>query len=72
MIGSKSTYAEQSNLRPSMKAPFEMFLDEDVANELRAYDVTLTWRHPGETEKYSNIYELSQQSQQPVESQVEE
>ena len=71
MIGSKSTYAQPSDLKQNMNAPFEMFLDDDVANELSAYDVTLTWRHPGETEEYSNIYELSQQSQQPAESQVE-
>ena len=33
-----------------MKARFGMFLDDDVANKLSAYDVTLTWRHPGEAE----------------------
>jgi hypothetical protein len=72
MIGSKSTYSEPSDLKPTMKAPFEMFLDEDIASDLSFYDITLTWRHSGETEEYSNIYELSQESQQPVESQVEE
>ncbi|HEX7143274.1 MAG TPA: hypothetical protein VF222_12435 [Nitrososphaeraceae archaeon] len=61
MFGSKSTYAQPSDLKQNMKAPLEMFLDDDVANELSAYDVTLTWRHPRETEEYSNIYELSQQ-----------
>ena len=72
MIGSKSTYSEPSDLKPNMKAPFEMFLDDDVAKDLSFYDITLTWRHPGETEEYSHIYELSQQSQQSVEPQVEE
>ena len=30
MIGSKSTYAEPYDLQPKMKAPFEMYLDDDV------------------------------------------
>ena len=42
MFGSKSTYAQPSDLKQNMKAPLEMFLDDDVANELSAYDVTLT------------------------------
>jgi hypothetical protein len=63
MIGSKTTYTQPSDLKPSMKAPFEMYLDEDIANYIGSYDVTITWQHPGETEEYSNIYELSQQQQ---------
>ena len=47
-----------------MKAPFEMYLDEDIANDIGSYDVTITWQHPGETTEYSNVYELSQQIHQ--------
>jgi hypothetical protein len=64
IIGSKSTYTQPSDLKPTMKAPFEISLDEDIANEIGSYDVTITWRHPGESTEYSNVYELSQQIQQ--------
>ena len=42
-----------------MKAPFEISLDEDIANEIGSYDVTITWRYLGESEKYSNVYGLN-------------
>ena len=38
MIGSKSTYTEPSDLKPNMKAPFEMYLDEDIANDIGSYN----------------------------------
>ena len=58
----RKSYAEPSDLKPNMKA-FEMYLEE-IANDIGSYDVTITWRHSGEIEVYSNVYELSQQIQQ--------
>ena len=49
IIGSKSTYTQPSDLKPTMKAPFEISLDNDIANDIGSYDVTITWRHPGES-----------------------
>jgi hypothetical protein len=60
MIGSKSTYAKPSHLRSNMTASFEMSFDDDISNNIASYDVTITWRYPGESEKYSNIYGLNQ------------
>ncbi len=60
MIGSKSTYSEPSNLKPNMTAPFEMLLDENISKNIASYDVTITWRYPGESEKHSNVYGLNQ------------
>ena len=60
MIGSKSTYAKPSHLRSNMTASFEIFFDYDIPNNIASYDVTITWRYPGESEKYSNIYGLNQ------------
>lgn len=56
MIESKSTYAKPSNLISNMTAPFEMFLDEEISNNIASYDVTITWRYPGESEINSNVY----------------
>jgi len=44
----RKSYAEPSDLKPNMKAPFEMYLDEEIANDIGSYDVTITWRHSGE------------------------
>jgi hypothetical protein len=60
MIGSKPTYSKPSSLKPNMTAVYEMFLDDDISNNIASYDVTITWRYPGESEKYSNVYGLNQ------------
>ncbi|MFB5600868.1 MAG: FxLYD domain-containing protein [Nitrososphaeraceae archaeon] len=63
MIGSDYTYTEPSDLQPNMKAPFEMFLDDDVGSQAQSYDITLTWQLPGNTDEYTNVIEASPQSQ---------
>jgi len=59
MIGSKSTYAKPSHLRSNMTASFEMFLDDYISNNIASNDVTITWRYPGESERYSNVCGLN-------------
>ena len=56
MIGSKTTYTKPNNLKSNMTASFEMNLNDDVSNNITSYDVTITWRFPGESERYSNVY----------------
>jgi hypothetical protein len=72
MIGSSTTFTQPTALKPNMKAPFEILLDEDIANELKAYDITITWRQiTSELEgikEFSNTYELSQQQLQQHQS----
>jgi hypothetical protein len=60
IIGSKSTYAQPSNLKSNMTARFEIFLENNISTNIASYDVTITWRYPGESEKYSNVYGLNQ------------
>jgi hypothetical protein len=56
IIGSKTTYTKPNNLKSNMTASFEMSLNDDVSNNITSYDVTVTWRFPGESERYSNVY----------------
>jgi regulatory protein YycI of two-component signal transduction system YycFG len=58
IIGSKSTYTKPNTIKPNMTAPFEMILGDDISstNNITSYDVTITWRFPGESERYSNVY----------------
>ncbi len=59
-IGSKSTYSKPSTIKSNMTAPFEMVLGDEISKNIASYDVTITWRYPGQSEKYSNIYGLNQ------------
>ena len=59
-IGSKSTYSKPSTIKSKMTAPFEMVLGDEISKNVASYDVTITWRYPGESEKYSNVYGLNQ------------
>jgi len=59
-IGSKSTYSKPSTIRSNMTAPFEMVLGDEISKNVASYDVTITWRYPGQSEKYSNVYGLNQ------------
>jgi hypothetical protein len=56
IIGSKTTYTKPNNLKSNMTASFEMMLNEDIFSNITSYDVTITWRFPGESERYSNVY----------------
>jgi hypothetical protein len=58
-IGSKSTYSKPSTIKSNMTAPFEMVLGDEISKNLASYDVTITWRYLGESEKYSNVYGLN-------------
>ena len=59
-IGSKSTYSKPSTIKSNMTAPFEMVLGDEISKNIASYDVTITWRYPGESQKYSNVYGLNQ------------
>jgi ATP-dependent 26S proteasome regulatory subunit len=57
IIGSKSTYTKPNTIKPNMTASFEMILGNDISSDnITSYDVTITWRFPGESERYSNVY----------------
>ena len=44
IMGTDSTFSEPYDLKPNMKAPFQMSLGEAVVGEIGSYDLTITWR----------------------------
>ena len=57
IIESKSTYTKPNNIKSNMTASFEMILKDNIpSNNIASYDVTISWRFPGESERYSNVY----------------
>jgi len=58
IIGTDTTFTKPYDLRPNMKAPFEMYLEDSLINELNSYDLTIDWRNSDGT-KDTKIYEFT-------------
>jgi hypothetical protein len=52
LIGTDFTYAEQDILKPGQKSSFNMFIDEEIGDKMKAFEVSLTWNNPDGTEEY--------------------
>ena len=53
LIGTEFTYADPDTLKPGQKSPFNMFIDEKTGDKVRAFEVSLTWNNPDDTEEYN-------------------
>jgi hypothetical protein len=58
ITGTDFTFSDPYLLKPAMKAPFELSLDEEITSELGSYDLTITWRNEDGT-KDSKVYEFT-------------
>ena len=52
LIGTDYTYSEQEILKPGQKSSFNMFIDEEIGDKMKAFEVSLTWNNPDGTEEY--------------------
>ena len=60
--GTDFTFSDPYLLKPAMKAPFELALDEEIMGELGSYDLTITWRNEDDSED-SKVYEFTNANQ---------
>lgn len=58
ILGTDFSYTDPSDLITNMKAPFEMYLDEDVADDYGSYDLMLTWNYADRSGEDSKVYEF--------------
>lgn len=58
IMGTDSTFSDPYDLKPNMKAPFQMSLGEDVVGGIGSYDLTITWRNTDGSED-SKVYEFT-------------
>jgi hypothetical protein len=65
IVGTKNGFTNPTDLSAGMKAPFDLYLDEGITDELASYDLTVSWRLPGNFEEQNKVFEFSKQ--QPVE-----
>jgi len=67
LIGTDFTYADPYTLKPGQKSPFNIYIDEDTGDKVKAFEVSLTWTNPDGIEEYienvdvveeENIYDV--------------
>jgi len=59
----ENTYSNPHDLKPVMKSPFEMDLDENLVNDLNSYDLMVKWINIHEIEE-TKVYEFTANSTQ--------
>ncbi len=59
ITGTDYTFSDPYLLKPGMKAPFHLSLDENIINELGTYDLTITWRNTDDGSDNSKVYEFT-------------
>jgi hypothetical protein len=56
LIRTDFTFADPYTLRPGQKSPFNIYIDEDTGDKVKAFEVSLTWtNHDGEEEYIENV-----------------
>jgi hypothetical protein len=72
ILATDFTYTDPTDLKPNMKAPFEMYLDEDVADGYELYDIMISWQYPDSSDEEVKVYEFASKKQQKEEQSEEE
>jgi hypothetical protein len=57
----EDTYSNPQDLKPGMKAPFEIHLDDNLVNTLNSYDLMVNWQNLNEIEE-TKVYEFTTNS----------
>ena len=62
VIGSDYTYANQDSLKPSQKSPFSQMVDEEIGDDMEAYETSLSWQNSDGSEEYAENVQLEDES----------
>ncbi len=63
LIGSDFTYTNPDTLKPGQKAPFNKLIDEKTGDDVKAFEVSLTWNNPDGTEEYIENVDVEQENE---------
>jgi hypothetical protein len=72
ILATDFTYTDPTDLKPNMKAPFEMYLDEDVADGYESYDIMISWQYPDSSDEEVKVYEFASKKQQKEEEETKD
>lgn len=62
VIGSDYSYANQDNLKPGQKSPFSQMINEEIGDDMEAYEVSLSWQNSDGSEEYLENAQLEDEN----------
>ena len=62
VIGSDFAYADQDILKPGQKSPFSQMVDEETGDDMKAYEVSLSWQNSDGSEEYAENVQVEDES----------
>jgi hypothetical protein len=62
VIGSDYVYANQDLLKPGQKSPFSQMVDEEIGDDMKAYEVSLSWQNSEGSEEYAENVQVEDES----------
>ncbi len=62
VIGSDYTYANQDNLKPGQKSPFNQMVNEEIGDDTEAYEISLSWQNSDGSEEYIENVQLEDEN----------
>ena len=62
VIGSDYTYANQDSLKPGQKSPFNQMVDEEIGDDMEAYETSLSWQNTDGSEEYLENVQLEDEN----------
>jgi hypothetical protein len=63
IIGTDYTYADQKTLQQGQKSTFKELIDEKTGDKVKAFEVSLTWNNPDDTEEYVENVDVEQEDE---------
>ena len=62
VIGSDYVYSNQDILKPGQKSPFSQMVDEEIGDDMKAYEVSLSWQNSNGSEEYAENVQVEDES----------
>lgn len=62
VIGSDYTYANQDNLKAGQKSPFSQMVNEEIGDDMEAYEISLSWKNSDGSEEYLENVQLEDEN----------
>ena len=62
VIGSDYVYADQDILKPGQKSPFSQMVDEETGDDIKAYEISLSWQNSDGSEEYAENVQVEDES----------
>jgi hypothetical protein len=66
VIGSDYSYANQDSLKPGQKSPFSQMVNEEIGDDMEAYEISLSWQNSDGSEEYIEDVQVIQDPQQKI------